>query len=112
MYDATVTEGADRVFSALGDGTRRRICEILSTDGERTVTELVGHFPISQPAVSRHLRVLRDAGLVRVRPRGRTRCYRLHRAAFDPAGGWLVLNGFWTERLDALSHLLDTEGTP
>jgi DNA-binding transcriptional ArsR family regulator len=64
-------------FDALGDPNRRAIVELLR-DGERSVQELADRLPISRPAVSRHLRLLKQAGLVVERPRGTRRIYQLH----------------------------------
>lgn len=64
-------------FDALGDPNRRAIVELLG-DGERSVREIADALPISRPAVSRHLRLLKDAGLVVEEPRGTRRIYRLH----------------------------------
>ena len=64
-------------FEALGDPQRRAIVELLR-DGDRSVRELADALPISRPAVSRHLRLLKDAGLVTDRPEGTRRLYRLH----------------------------------
>src|SRR5688572_17238530 len=64
-------------FAALADDTRVQIVEALASD-DRSVSELVGLFPISQPAISRHLRLLREAGVVSVRPEGKQRIYRLN----------------------------------
>lgn len=64
-------------FAALGDANRRRIVELLSAGG-RSVGELAGDMPISRPAVSRHLRLLKDAGLVQEEAEGTRRIYRLH----------------------------------
>jgi DNA-binding transcriptional ArsR family regulator len=64
-------------FDALGDPNRRAILELLAA-GDRSVGELAGELPISRPAVSRHLRLLKDAGLVIEEPRGTQRIYRLH----------------------------------
>lgn len=96
-------------FAALGDGTRRRILELLA-DGEQPVGTLVLALAversISQPAVSQHLRVLRDAGLVRVRPDGTRRLYMLNPEAVDAATGWLtslVDGAAFTQPLDALA---------
>ena len=79
-------------FPALGDPTRRRILELLA-DGEQSVgalhTALIVDHPLSQPAVSQHLRVLRDAGLVAVRAEGNRRLYALDRAGLAEAAGWL-----------------------
>jgi DNA-binding transcriptional ArsR family regulator len=67
--------GAEEVFRAIADPTRRRILDILAAEGTRPVNELSRRFAMSQPAVSQHLRVLRGAGLVRVRRQGRLRVY-------------------------------------
>jgi DNA-binding transcriptional ArsR family regulator len=64
-------------FAALGDANRRRIVELLA-GGDRSVGDLAGEMPISRPAVSRHLRLLKDAGLVHERSEGTRRIYRLH----------------------------------
>jgi DNA-binding transcriptional ArsR family regulator len=80
-------------FTALGDATRRRILELLA-DGPQAVgtlvTALAAEHPISQPAVSQHLRVLRDAGLVRVRPDGTRRLYTLDPDGIEAANAWLT----------------------
>jgi DNA-binding transcriptional ArsR family regulator len=65
-------------FDALGDPHRRAIVEMLHTRGDRSVQELADALPISRPAVSRHLRLLREAGLVTARAEGTRRLYRLH----------------------------------
>ena len=94
----------DRVetFAALADPTRRRIVELLA-DGERDVADLGSHFDVSQPAISRHLRVLRDSGLVRVRPQAQRRLYSLEPAPLAELDEWLDrYRSFWAQRLDAL----------
>jgi DNA-binding transcriptional ArsR family regulator len=89
-------------FAALADPTRRRIVELLA-EREHDVTELNTHFPISQPAVSRHLRVLREHGLVRSRPEAQRRVYSLDPAPLAELDDWLArYRVFWTQRLDAL----------
>lgn len=85
-------------LDALADPTRRRIVELLA-DEERSAGEIASHFPTSRPGVSRHLRVLRDAGLVRVREDGQRRLYSLDPAPLAELNAWLE------NRLDAL----DTE---
>jgi DNA-binding transcriptional ArsR family regulator len=65
-------------FEALGDGNRRAIVELLGSGGSRTVQEIADELPISRPAVSRHLRLLKSAGLVIDEPQGTRRLYRLH----------------------------------
>ncbi|GAA1856599.1 metalloregulator ArsR/SmtB family transcription factor [Myceligenerans crystallogenes] len=94
-------------FEALGDPVRRRILEHLSRGGELSAGQLAAlagdEFAISQPAVSQHLKVLREAGLVTVRAEGRRRVYALHAEALLEAEGWLAgLRQFWSQRLDAL----------
>jgi DNA-binding transcriptional ArsR family regulator len=91
-----------QAIEVLADGTRRRIVELLA-DGERTAGELAGEFTVSRPAVSRHLRVLRQAGLVRSRERGTQRLYSLDPAPLEELDAWLSrYRGFWTQRLEAL----------
>jgi DNA-binding transcriptional ArsR family regulator len=90
------------VFEALADPTRRRIVELLSEE-ERSAGELATHFMVSRPAVSKHLRVLREAGVVNVRMDAQRRIYRLDPKALGEAEDWLARRRrFWEERLDAL----------
>jgi DNA-binding transcriptional ArsR family regulator len=92
-------------FEALSDPTRRRIVELLA-DGERSAGEIASYFPSSRPGVSRHLRVLREHGLVRARGDGQRRLYSLDPAPLAELDDWLSrYRGFWANRLDAL----DTE---
>jgi DNA-binding transcriptional ArsR family regulator len=105
---ASVTGGgpADR-FAALADSSRRHLLEELAAS-DRTVTELMAGLDISQAAVSQHLRVLRDAGLVTARQDGRYRRYRLRPAALTDLRDWLdELEQFWHERLAALGDYLE-----
>jgi DNA-binding transcriptional ArsR family regulator len=96
---------ADR-FAALADATRRHLIEQLAT-ADRAVGELVAGLDISQAAVSQHLRVLRDAGLVTARKEGRCRYYRLRPAALTELRDWLdELEQFWQARLAALGEYL------
>ncbi len=79
-------------FEALGDPVRRAILELLAAGQQTTgalTTALQARLPISQPAVSQHLKVLREAGLVRVQPAGTRRIYALDQAGLDAAGAWL-----------------------
>ncbi len=88
--------------AALADPTRRRILEMLM-DGETAAGRLAEAFPVSRPAVSRHLRVLRDAGLVRVRADGQRRVYALDPRPLAELDAWLEpYRRLWAERLDAL----------
>jgi len=98
---------ANRLFRALADPTRRAIFEVLTRQGEHTVHALTRHARISQPAVSKHLTVLRRAHLVRHRRQGRETHYRAQPEALKPMVDWLDEYGaFWRERLDRLEALL------
>lgn len=89
-------------WEALADPIRRRIVELLAA-GERTAGGLADEFDVSRPSVSRHLRVLREAGVVSATAVDRRRVYRLERAAIDDAGAWVEgVRAFWMQRLDAL----------
>lgn len=95
------------VFDALADGRRRRILELLSEE-ERPVKALVAALPISQPAVSQHLEVLRRAGLVTFRSVGRERWYRIAPERLGIVLEWVERYGrFWEKRLEALGRHLD-----
>jgi DNA-binding transcriptional ArsR family regulator len=106
----------DLLFGALADGTRRAIVERLAF-GEATVTELAAPFPISLPAISRHLKVLEHARLITRSHHGRWRGARLSQASLTPAAAWLAEQELrWTERFDRLEdHLArhtDEKGRP
>ena len=89
-------------LAALADPTRRRIVEVLA-EGERSAGDLAAHFPAARPGVSRHLRVLREHGLVRSRVDGRRRMYSLDPGPLDELDAWLAqYRTFWQNRLDAL----------
>lgn len=98
---------ADDVFKALADPTRRAIFERLARDGEQTVHVLTGHSGVSQPAVSKHLGVLKNARLVRDRRDGRETHYTAQPQALAPLVDWMSLYGaFWRKRFDRLESLL------
>ena len=91
---------------AIADPTRRRIVELLA-ERERTAGELVAEFDLSAPAISQHLNVLREAGLVTTRAEGQTRIQGLNPAGFDELEAWLQrTRAFWSRRLDALEREL------
>jgi DNA-binding transcriptional ArsR family regulator len=97
------------VFEALADPTRRRIVELLAEE-ERSAGELAGHFRVSRPAVSKHLRVLRGARLVNVREEAQKRIYQLEPKALGRAEDWLARHRqFWEQRLDALETQIGKE---
>lgn len=97
----------DLTFAALGDGTRRSILARLA-HGEAALSELAEPFDMSQTAVSKHVRVLSDAGLVRVSKRGRTRYCRLEAVPMKQAAEWLeTYQKFWEDHFDALAQYLE-----
>ena len=99
---------ANPVFRALADPTRRAIFEQLSRHGEQTVHALTLQAGVSQPAVSKHLTVLKRAKLVRPRRQGRETHYRARPDALAPVADWLKLYGaFWQDRFDRLEQLLN-----
>jgi DNA-binding transcriptional ArsR family regulator len=99
----------DQIFHALSDATRRQMLRILA-DGERSVGELSGPFPMTLAAASKHIRVLEKAGLVRREVRWRTHVCHLEAAPLKRAVEELsFFERFWTDRLDALDRLLRAE---
>ena len=95
-------------MDALGDPTRRAVFERLRS-GPLPVGELAAGLPVSRPAVSQHLRVLREAGLVRVRQDAQRRWYQLDAAPLAEIDTWLApYRRFWSGRLDALERHLDS----
>ena len=95
------------VYEALAEPNRRRIIELVG-EGERSAGDLVEALAISQPGVSKHLRLLREAGLVRVRKDAQRRLYRLAPEKLAELDAWLApYRRFWRGRLDALEdHLM------
>jgi DNA-binding transcriptional ArsR family regulator len=94
-------------FDVLADPTRRRILDLL-LQRPRLVGELTDELGLSQPGTSKHLRVLRDAGLVAVRPEAQRRWYELRPAPLAEIDAWLApYRRFWDDRLDALERRLD-----
>ncbi len=95
-------------FELLADPTRRRLLDELRAS-ERSVGELVERLGMSQPAVSKHLRVLREAGLATVRADAQRRIYRLNPDGLREVDEWLApFRAFWEERLDAMERTLDS----
>lgn len=94
-------------FAVLAEPNRRRILDLLR-DGERPVGDLVDALAVSQPGVSKHLGVLRDAGVVEMRADGRRRLYRLRPEPLREVDAWLEpYRALWSGRLDALERHLD-----
>ena len=99
-------------FDVLAEPARRQILELLR-QRERPVGELVERLSLSQPGVSKHLRVLREAGLVRVRPEGQRRWYGLRAEPLAELDAWLApYRELWGGRLDALERHLDEQEAP
>jgi DNA-binding transcriptional ArsR family regulator len=95
------------VFFAISDRTRRALLRRLADEGEQPVTELIKPFSMSQPAVSKHLRCLRRAGLVRSRSQGRQRFYRLEADRLRRVYDWVShFEQYWDKKLDALGEHL------
>ena len=99
-------------FDVLAEPNRRRILDVLR-DGERPVGAIVGELEISQPAVSKHLRVLREAGLVESRTEGQRRLYRVRAEPLQEIDEWLEpYRVIWASHLDALERHLDAMPDP
>ncbi len=102
-----MTDTHDALFRALADPTRRAIFERLCRGGEQTVGAMTAEAGISQPAVSKHLGVLKQAGLVRDRHQGRETHYSAQRGALSALVDWTSeMSGFWESRFDDLDGLL------
>jgi DNA-binding transcriptional ArsR family regulator len=98
-------------FAAVADPTRRRLLDSLA-EGERTVLSLAAPFRMTLSAVSQHLKLLRDAGLVKVRKSGRERYYRLDPRPLREVADWVTTyERFWRQKLDALGDHLDRNPT-
>jgi DNA-binding transcriptional ArsR family regulator len=94
------------IFTALSDPTRRQIVEMLAT-GDASFGSLADRFEMSRPAVSQHLKVLKDAGIVASRADAQRRIYRLSDGGLDEMDAWLGnVRQFWNRRLDRLEELL------
>jgi len=105
MSSAVVTR--NKIFQALADPSRRAIFESLARR-EAAVKDLTARFDISQPAVSQHLAILKDAGLVNGRREGRCAYYRVDPRGMKPLIDWIVYyRAFWTEHVGRLEHLLE-----
>lgn len=102
-----MSKAQDALFRTLADPTRRAIFERLCRQGEQTVNALTARSGVSQPAVSKHLGVLKQAGLVRDRQDGRQTHYSAQLRALSPLIDWTSqMTGFWESRFDQLEDLL------
>jgi DNA-binding transcriptional ArsR family regulator len=96
------------VYAAIADPTRRALLLRLAEKGEKNVSELLEPFSISQPALSKHLRILREAGLVLSRKQGRLRLYAIEARKLRDVYDWVAqFERYWDKKLDALGTYLD-----
>lgn len=107
-YEYAMRTNPAPLFMALADPTRRTLLERLIREGEQTVHALTAKAGVSQPAVSKHLAVLKQAGLVRPRRHGRETHYRAEPKGLKPLVDWMDhYAAFWEARFDRLENLLD-----
>lgn len=105
----TASSAKHDVFQAIADPTRRKLLKLLSKE-EMPVTAISEHFPISRTAVSKHLRVLADAGLVKERKAGRETRYKLEPEPLNELKDWLqYFELFWENKLSALKFFVETD---
>jgi DNA-binding transcriptional ArsR family regulator len=98
------------VFNALADPTRRKIMELLADSGPLSASDICSRFPVSPPAISQHLKVLREAQLVHMRKQAQQHIYQINPQAMLELEDWAKhLTQLWSERFDALDRLLETE---
>ncbi len=99
-------------FNALSDPNRRKIIELLASRGPLSASEIGKQFPVSSPATSQHLKVLREANLVRVEKRAQQRIYSINPEAIHEVGEWAEqVTQLWNQRFDALDQVLAAEKT-
>ncbi|MEM9570776.1 MAG: metalloregulator ArsR/SmtB family transcription factor [Pseudomonadota bacterium] len=97
------------VFRAIADPTRRSIMTMLSS-GERSLNDITAEFEMTRPAVAKHLNILREGGLVRVRKQGRERLHRLQPEALKTVSDWLsFFDQFWDEKLANLKQAVEMD---
>ncbi len=98
------------IFTALSDPTRREILEMLANSGQLSATEIYDHFPVSHPAISQHLKALREANLVLVEKKAQQRIYRMNPEAMQVVESWVQkMTRLWEGRFDALERVLKEE---
>jgi DNA-binding transcriptional ArsR family regulator len=108
--DRTLVRQSDQVFRAIADPTRRDLLDLLA-GAEQPVNRLAEPFAMTRPAISQHLRILREAGLVTERKVGRERYYRLEAAPLRAVSEWAArYDRFWRDKLGALGGYLDEKG--
>lgn len=96
-------------FAALSDPTRRDIVTLIATTGEMTATDIADNFSISPPAISQHLKVLREAEVLQMKKLAQKRLYSINQAGINEISGWILeLKKLWAKQYDALdNYLLD-----
>jgi DNA-binding transcriptional ArsR family regulator len=105
LYNAPVD-----IFNALADPTRRKIIELLADSGPLSASDICSRFPVSPPAISQHLKLLREAQLVQVEKQAQQRIYRINPQAMLELEDWAKrLMQLWSERFEALDQLLAAE---
>jgi DNA-binding transcriptional ArsR family regulator len=98
------------VFSAIAQPTRRSILEMLAASGQLSATDISHRFRLSPPAISQHLKILREARLVRMQKRAQQHLYRINPEAVGEVGDWArQMTALWNERFDRLETLLKEE---
>ncbi len=99
-----------RLFYALAEPTRRDIIELLASSGQLSATDISDNFAVSAPAISQHLKVLREADCVRVEKRAQQRIYRINPAAMSEIEGWVQkMTNQWNARFNVLDKILEAE---
>ena len=97
-------------FAALAEPNRRRMIEIIAANGKVSASDISSQFEISAPAVSQHLKILREAGIVNMEKKAQQRLYSINSQGVDEMWEWLSqMRKFWNERFDALDALLVKE---
>lgn len=98
------------IFYALADPTRRKILELLASQGQLSATEIYSNFAVSPPAISQHLKILREAKLVKMEKRAQQRIYQINPEAMLELEDWSrQLSQLWNQRFDALDKLIEVE---
>lgn len=99
------------MFAALADPTRRTIIEMLSDSGQLSASDIYSHFQVSHPAISQHLKILREARLVDMEKRAQQRLYQVNPQAVNEIASWIAkVNRQWHDRLDMLNKVIKEEG--
>jgi len=110
MRNDSVTQLRESAFQALADPTRRAVLDLLRARGCQPAGAIAASFTVSRPAVSKHLRLLRQARLVHEHRQGRHRVYQLNPAPLREVDSWLeAYRGFWSRKLDQLKLFVEAE---